>query len=219
VSDPEPEFDILGKLKHRDKISAKYNYPCRGHSFDAKTLIVLGTPYKDQATIWELALALWGFKELPRSKYTRRKKENGYFLSWQMSYLEPHLRPIEEFLVTSDLVQAVGRIRPLQSDGLVFVISNGLITDWEVEQFMAAELLEIKIPMRKDASEAFDRYSAAAEQLLSSGNWIKNSSVCVVVGMPIRTGSKYWNRLKDEKKDVLEVEGPRVRLSPPDVDP
>ena len=218
VSHPTTEFDILGKLTNANKIISRHNFPCRGHTFDNKSLIVLGTPYKDQATIWELALALWGFPGLPKTKYTRRNRENGYFVAGNMTYDEAHLRPIEEFLVTADLVQAIGRIRPIQNAGLVFVITNALIKDWDVEQFTAAELFNLKLPMRKDASEMYDRYSAAVIILLHSGNWIKNSDVCSALGIKVRTGSTYWARYKNENLGQLEVQGPGIRVAPPVAD-
>jgi len=112
IDKPGAEEDILGQLRFRDLILGLHNFPCRGHTFDAETLIVLGTPYKDQASVWELALALWGFSQLPRTQYAHRIRENGYFMAANMAYGEEHLRPIQDFLVTAELVQAVGRIWP-----------------------------------------------------------------------------------------------------------
>ena len=55
INDPTPEYGLLKKLSNTDKPDGLYNFPCRGHSFDNQFLIVLGTPYKDEATIWEFA--------------------------------------------------------------------------------------------------------------------------------------------------------------------
>ena len=63
TNQPAPENDILGLLTHKDGVIASLNYPCRGHNIESKTLIVLGTPYKDEATIWELAMAYMEWRD------------------------------------------------------------------------------------------------------------------------------------------------------------
>ena len=74
VTGDTPEMDLLSHLRHRDRITDSYNFPCRGHTFDDDILIVIGTPYKDQASIWELTLAIWGMTALPKSKYMHRER-------------------------------------------------------------------------------------------------------------------------------------------------
>jgi hypothetical protein len=121
-----PESGILSKLTQRDRISGLHNFPCRGYDIDANTLIVMGTPYKDEAVIWELAMAIWGFGGLPKTDYAHRKRDNRYFISRTMCHDDQHLKPIEQFVVSADLVQAIGRVRPLQNPATVFVISKML---------------------------------------------------------------------------------------------
>jgi len=67
TNNPSQENDILALLDNRNNLDASFNYPCRGYNIDADCLIVLGTPYKDEATIWELALAVYGMDGLPSS--------------------------------------------------------------------------------------------------------------------------------------------------------
>ncbi len=206
-----PENDILGLLANKDMVSASYNYPCRGHNVDSKTLIVLGTPYKDEATLWELALALYGMKGLPASKYERRWREYGDFTAGTMSYDDPHLTPIIDFLVSADLGQAIGRVRPIQNDCTVYVISNAPIPDWEIAQVCASELFDLRQPLRKDANDNYLRYGNTVDLLVAEKEWVKNADVCQVTGIAERTGRNYWNRYKDDHKGRIDIQGPRIR--------
>lgn len=207
----KPEADILGKVKHRDRITEVHNFPCRGYDIDTSTLIVLGTPYKDEAVIWELAMAIWGFGGLPRTEYSHRKRENGYFIARTMCYDEPHLKPIEEFVISADLVQAIGRARPLQNAATVFVITNAPLPDWEVEQFMASELFDLRTPLRKDAA---DNYTIVCEQItrmLEQDIRLTFDQVMDACKLPRRTAQRYWQRFKEENQGSLIIEHGKIR--------
>ena len=206
-----PEMDFLSQLKYRNRITSVHNFPCRGHTFEDDTLIVIGTPYKDQASIWELALTIWGKTALPTSPYMHRENENGCFVSKNMAYEEEHLRPLQEFVVSADLVQAIGRVRPLQRPSKIFVISNAQILDWDVEQFMASELFDLRQPLRKDAAIRYFTYLETAKKLLQEGRWITNKNICSYLSMPERTGCEYWYRLKDDLTVDVEIEAGRMR--------
>lgn len=208
TNEPTPENDILGLLNY-DVIDSD-NYPCRGYTLDSRTLIVMGTPYKDEATIWELALAIHGMEGLPESIYHRRWQENGDFVAGIMAYQEDSLAPIVDFIVSADLAQAVGRIRPLQNECTAYVISNAPIHDWEVQQFCASELFDLRNPLRKDANDNYQEYIETLDSLMDQQEWIKNSDVCASMGIPERTGSNYWKRYKDDHKDTIIVDGPRI---------
>jgi len=213
VDSPAAEIDILGKLKDQKKITGRHNFPCRGHTFDDKTLIVLGTPYKDQASLLELAMAIWGEGGLPKSAYTHRSRENGYFVSTNMEYEEPKLRPLQDFIVSADLVQAIGRVRPLQNDVKVFVLSNAPISDWDVEQFTASELFDMRQPLRRDAAQAYRRYEAKVRELLATGAPVSNSLVCASLDLPERSGQRHWQRFLKEQASGIQVENGRIRLA------
>lgn len=213
---PKPENDIIGLLAHKNLITHSRNFPCRGHTFDDQTLIVLGTPYKDEASVWEMAMAIGGEKLLPSSAYSHQKRLNGDFVSRNMGYVEPHLRPIQEFVVFADIVQAIGRVRPLQNDSLVFVISNANILDWEVEQFMASELFDMRMPLREDVADDLEAYVACLKEVIEVRGRAKNADICDSIGMPERTGRRYWTRLCHElpeglmlDDDVIRPVGPR----------
>ena len=177
TANPAPENDILGLLNCQ--VTDPVNYPCRGYTLDSRTLIVLGTPYKDEATLWELASAIHGMDGLPESIYHRRWQENGDFVAGTMAYEEDSLAPIIDFIVSADLSQAVGRIRPLQNDCTAYVISNAPINDWEVQQFCASELFDLRTPLRKDANDNYYRYAFTVDRLLDQQEWVKNSDVCL----------------------------------------
>ncbi len=208
---PAPENDVLGLLAHKDRVSSLFNYPCRGRNVNSKTLIVLGTPYKDEATIWELAMALYGMEGLPTTKYERRWREHGDFSAGTMSHDDPRLAPIMDFLVSADLGQAIGRVRPLQNDCTVYVISNAPIPDWEIAQFCASELFDLRQPLRKDANDNYLRYGKALDLLLAEREWVKNVDVCQVTGIAERTGRNYWNQYKNDHKRSIAIQGPRIR--------
>lgn len=209
---PEAEMDILSVLKHKDKITGLNNFPCRGHTFEDKTLIVLGTPYKDQASIWELAMAIWGAGGIPKTNYTRRPRDNGWFVSKNMEYGDLHLKPIHDFVVSADLVQAIGRVRPLQNDVTVFVVSNASISDWEVQQFTASELFDMRQPLRKDSAFTYSAFTAKALELLSQGTAVSNAMLCDHLGMPRRTGQSYWTKFKlEHQEQIIEGAGGTIR--------
>lgn len=210
TDNPIQENDILSLLDNRNNLDASFNYPCRGYNIDADCLIVLGTPYKDEATIWELALAVYGMDGLPGSDYRRYDQQVGDFVAGNMGYDEAHLKPIIDFLVSSDLSQAIGRVRPLQNECTVYVISNAPIPDWEVQQFCASELFDLRTHLRKDASNTYERFVAATERLLLDQQWVKNSDVCASLSLPQRTGRNYWRRFKHDYQDQLIIEGPRL---------
>lgn len=209
--------DLISLLKNRDRITRLENFPCRGHTFDEKTLIVIGTPYKDEACVWELAMALWGKDQLPDSAYTRLLETNGDFISSNRRHEEDHLKPIQEFILSADLVQAIGRVRPLQNEGKVFVLSNAPIPDWKVEQRMASEMFDIKWHKRADAAENQKQYFRAASKLLQSGKFFGNKDICEKIEMSLRTGQDYWTEYKSTIKAPIEEQQGRIRLKVPAV--
>lgn len=210
TDNPAQENDVIALLDHRSNLDASFNYPCRGYNIDADCLIVVGTPYKSEATIWELAMAVYGMDGLPSSDYRRYDQQVGDFVAGNMGYDEAHLKPIIDFLVSSDLSQAIGRVRPLQNECTIYVISNASIPDWEVQQFCASELFDLRTHLRQDASNAYERFVAATERLLLDQQWVKNSDVCASLSIPQRTGRNYWKRLKDDYQNQLIIEGPRI---------
>jgi hypothetical protein len=209
--------DLLSQLRHQDKIVRTDNFPCRGHSFDEKTLIVVGTPYKNEASFWELAMAIWGETGLPRSDYCHRKEQNGEFVSKNMGYEDGHLRPLQEFIISADLVQAIGRVRPLQNESKVFVLSNAPIQDWYIQQFTAGEVFDIRQPLRTDAADNFREYVEAARTLLTQKKFFGNKEVCEIIDMPIRSGQNHWKRFRRDLKAPVKEENGRIRLDLPDV--
>lgn len=209
---PNPKRDILAKLKHQDRILSRHNFPCRGHDFVEDKLIVVGTPYKDQAAIWELALALWGVAGLPASNYEHREREHGCFVAKNMGYEEDRLKLVQEFLLSAELVQAIGRVRPLQNPSLVFVISNAPIPDWQVEQFMAAELFDMRQQIRRsDVAQHFEGFCGEVKLLLATGNWVKLMDMTGKYGSA-RTKRRYWQRLIAGIGQRIEVDGRKIRL-------
>ena len=211
IDGTDPSLDFISRLEHRDLITRTDNFPCRGHSFEEETLIVVGTPYKDQASIWELALALWGEKGLPTSEYTRREFSNGSFVSNLMSYDENRLKPIHDFMVSADLIQAIGRVRPLQRPIKVFVLSPAVITDWDVQQFMASELFDLRKPLRKDKAEHYATYLTKAKELLGTDGSITNREICEAIKMAPRTGQNHWSQLQKDLINQIEVQNGRIR--------
>lgn len=209
--------DLVSLLKHKDKIVRLDNFPCRGHSFDEKTLIIIGTPYKDEACVWEFAMALWGKDQLPESQYVRLNEPYGDFVSSCRRHEENHLKPIQEFILTADLVQAIGRVRPLQNEVQVFVMSNAPIHNWQVEQRMATEMFEIQWQKRSDAAENKRRYFNAASELLKTGKFYGNKDVCEQIEMAIRTGQQYWSEYRASIKMPVEEQQGRIRLKVPPV--
>ena len=206
-----PESDILSKLTHHDRITAIHTYPCRGYDIDANTLIVLGTPYKDQAVVWELAMAIWGFGGLPKTEYSHRKGDNGYFVSKTMCHDDPHLKPVEQFIISADLVQAIGRVRPLQHPATVFVISNAQIPDWEIDQFTASEVFDMRIPLRKDAADNYTMLCRVINDKLDQGEWVTFDQVAGECNMGKRTTERWWKKFQENYHADLIIEHGKIR--------
>jgi hypothetical protein len=95
-----------------------------------------------------------------------------------MGYGEERLRAIEEFLLSADLAQAVGGVRPLQNEARVYVLSNAPLPTWEVTQVAASEVFGIRCPLRRDGRENLDRYAAEAIRPLNRRpGWATRTSV------------------------------------------
>lgn len=212
IDGSKPEMDILSLLADQNRITDKYNFPCRGHNIESDNLLVLGTPYKDEAVFWELALAIWGFDGLPAADYGHQKRKNSYFISKNMGFAEERLLPIEEFVVSADLVQAIGRVRPLQNDCTVFVVSNAPITDWEVEQFTASELFDMRLPNRKDFADSYQRFCDETNRQLHEHGSAKSSDVCRELEINLRTGRNYMKQYKDDHKETITEKGHSIML-------
>lgn len=220
VIDQEDEtIDILRHLRHFDRITTKDNFPCRGVEFQEDTLIVLGTPYKDEATILEIALAIWGEDGLPKSKYEHRLTS----VEWQaysMGYEEPHLRPIQDFVVSADLVQAIGRTRPLQRNCTVYVITNAPINNWEIKQVRLSNMTKVTRCLRKDAADRYLVYKSAALKILRSGEWTTNKKLCdecKETEISVKAGQGYWKRLVAELAGTVELQHGAMRQRRPQV--
>ncbi|MCB9921809.1 MAG: hypothetical protein H6822_06490 [Planctomycetaceae bacterium] len=212
IRDPSPEFDLVKLLKSRDRVGGLFNFPCRGHTFSDKSLIVLGTPYKDEATIWELASAIYGFEGLPKSKYERRDRVEECFVAGNMGYEDQHLRSIQEFLVSAEISQAIGRLRPLQNDCVVYVITNCEIKDWTFQQFTASELFEMRRSLRRDCADAYERYSQVACRKLQDCGSTSNAEICKELNFNMRRGREHLARFKNYHKQKIDCKGHTVRL-------
>jgi hypothetical protein len=207
---PAPEIDLLGKLRHPERLAPRHHFPARGYTIPAETLVVLGTPYKDEAAVWELALAAFGAAGLPTGEYRRRPRLSGDFLVRTMSHGEDRLRAVEDFLVSAELAQAVGRVRPLQNPATVYVLSNAPVPGWEVEQATASELFDLRRPLRRDAREGFERYAAEVTRRLDTQDWVGNREVCAAIGMKDRTGREMMARFRKRYGPRLAAKGHKI---------
>ena len=154
-----------------------------------------------------------GVNAIPTSRYAYRIQQSGYFISENMGYSEPHLHPITQFLVSAELSQAIGRVRPLQNDCTVFVVSNAPIPDWDIEQFTASELFDVRNVLRKDAFRNYKHLSGVINSLLANGQWLELSQVrSAIDSMSERTLKSHWSRYKDDHKDILELAHGKIRL-------
>jgi hypothetical protein len=107
--------------------------------------------------------------------------------------------------VTAELVQAVGRARPLNhEDAMVYLLSNEPCPDiWYAEMCYADELFEMN-QRRGDYAANYAAYEAKAIELLNAGGTIGNADVCREAGMSIRTAQRYWPDFRTAHKDRLE---------------
>ena len=130
-----------------------------------------------------------------------------------MTYGEPKLRALEDFIVSADLAQAIGRVRPLQRETNVFVITNASLGDWDVEQFTAAELFDVRLPTKKDAAENYRRVSDIINGLLKDDGWVTFNDILRASGMPKGTGADSF--LRTEKQGFCGMhsgQGPKTHV-------
>ena len=210
ATDRKPDVDILRQIAHSDKFVQRHHFPCRGIEITSNLLVVLGTPYKNQTAILEFTLALYGFDGLPKGDFQWQPRQEECFVTGNMGYADPRYHALEQFVVSADLAQAIGRTRPLQNEVTVFVISNAPILGWKVEQFLASELFDMQKPLRQDAADKYQQYADEAIRRLDDQQSVSNPEICKSVGIKSRTGRNYMVRFKKQYETRLDLMGKRI---------
>ena len=115
-------------------------------------------------------------------------------------YADPDWQAVWRHVVTGELLQAVGRLRPLSNAASIYILTCELLPPvFEIEGVYAAELFPemCLFGRRKDFVGQVKRYAAALEELAAAGKPTTNANVCRRLGMKEPNGLKY--------KDLAEI--------------
>jgi hypothetical protein len=206
----------FGALRGRNDLETRPEAPIVCH-------IVVGSPKTSEQDRQQLALAVWGRSALPFPPLVdvRRGVAGPVPLElsdedregiWEVlikGYHDPRMQAVYNHKVTAELVQAVGRARPLNhEDAMVYLLTNEPVPDvWYAEMCYADELFEMN-GRRGDYAANYAAYEAKAIELLNAGKTIGNADVCRAAGVPERSGKRYCpdfrvaygNRLEGKRK-------------------
>jgi hypothetical protein len=97
-------------------------------------------------------------------------------------------------VVTGELMQAIGRLRPLTNDATIYVVTNEPLPDWlDVTAVYAAELFDgmTMSNRRTDFCQRVEQYGRAMENLASAGIEPTNRAVCAELGIKECNGFRY----------------------------
>lgn len=106
----------------------------------------------------------------------------------------PRWQAVWRHVVTGELMQAIGRLRPLTNDATIYVVTNEPLPDWlDVTAVYAAELFDAMATSsrRSDFRQRIDQYSQAMENLAATGVEPTNVAVCQQLGLKPPNGMRY----------------------------
>lgn len=164
--------------------------------------LVIGRPMPNEASLQLLAVAAFGTQALDDDL-------NAPPLQWQLhtetvgpdlwtvrrqQYDDPRWRAVWRHLVTGELMQAIGRLRPLTNPAVIYVATNELLpADLDVTAVYAGELFPqlAASGRRSDFLGRVLRYAEAAADLEAEGIEPTNRAVCQRLGIRECNGFRY----------------------------
>lgn len=164
--------------------------------------IIVGRPMPNEARLALLAVSAFGMDALidrshaPSLDWKILDKPVGRDL-WRcrlQEYDDPRWQAVWHHVVSGELLQAVGRLRPLTNPATIYVLTCEPLPDaFEVEGVFASELFPemCLFGRRKDFVEGVKRYAEALGALRGSGEPTSNANVCRHLGINEDKGLKY----------------------------
>ena len=173
--------------------------------------LILGRPMPNEAQLQLLAVAAFGREALDGSLRppalawqldTRRIGPDTWQLRRQQ-YADPRWQAVWRHVVTGELTQAIGRLRPLTNPATIYVASNEPLPDTlHVAPVYAAELFPAMVASsrRSDLKDRVRRYAEAMAELAAAGQTPTNRAVCARLGIAECNGHRYRKFVPDRPR-------------------
>lgn len=172
--------------------------------------LIIGRPMPNEAQLQLLAVAAFGPQVLgepfrgrgPPLEWKLHTHKVGPD-TWQVrcqQYDDDRWQAVWRHVVTGELMQAIGRLRPLTNDATIYVVTSEPLPDWlDVTTVYAAELFGSMgtSSRRSDFRHRVEQYSQAMENLASSGIEPTNRAVCAQLGIKECNGFRYRKLVKE----------------------
>lgn len=167
--------------------------------------LIVGRPMPNEAQLQLLAVAAFGPEALD-------EQLRGPALEWKLhthqvgpdtwtvrcqQYDDPRgarWQAVWRHVVTGELMQAIGRLRPLTNDATIYVATNEPLPDWlDVTAVYAAELFEgmAVSGRRSDLRQRVEQYARAMESLAETRSVPTNRAICAHLGIQECNGFRY----------------------------
>lgn len=195
-------------VKYPERLRFNHFYAESGLNIleDCKILIVVGTPRVNESAVWDLALAVYPdyFRnhQLEKSSFGSLTLGNAKIQTYR--YNDPKLRQILDYLIRSELSQAIGRSRWIKGGKTVYVLSNYPLP---LSQIIRKNSIELGLSKRRQVLTKIDeRYLKQASWSIKKQGYFSNREVTKKIGLNRTQGHYHLNRIKL----ILEKNGERV---------
>ena len=158
------------------------------------TLFLVGGPYMKPKDKVKLAEALFYDEDKISQANPKVIKNYGMSRANQQIYglyefSDPRLQAMVDYLETEEMRQAAFRIRPLEGEKRIYVLSN-----------LPIGLPPTKLITLPGKNDTRQKYFDYARQLKAEGKRISNRIISEAIGITTRMGRHYWNLLPKSLK-------------------
>ena len=164
--------------------------------------LIIGRPMPNEAQLQLLAVAAFGREALddnlqsPPLEWRLHAHDIGPD-TWRVrcqKYADQRWQAVWRHVVTGELMQAIGRLRPLTNDAVIYVATNEpLPPTLDVVPVYAAEIFPAMATAirRSDFQDRVHKYAGTMENLASEGLDPSNKAVCDRLGLKQSNGMRY----------------------------
>lgn len=164
--------------------------------------LILGRPMPNEAQLQLLAVAAFGREALndnlqsPHLEWRLHTHDIGPD-TWRVrcqQYADHRWRAVWRHVVTGELMQAVGRLRPLTNDATIYVATNEPLPETlDIVPVYAAEIFPTMATAirRSDFQDRVRQYAETMENLAAEGVAPTNKAVCERLGLKPPNGLRY----------------------------
>lgn len=164
--------------------------------------VIIGRPMPNEARLGLLAVSAFGTAALspellpPELEWTQVRYPL-HDTVWQVRcqrYANPLWEAVWRHVVSGEIIQAVGRLRPLTNPGTVYILTSEPVPEQlRIEGVYAGELFPSMalVNRRDDFQKHVREYASAWQSLKSEGHSPTNKAVCERIGMKAPNGLRY----------------------------